>query len=172
MVDDAGWVVYESDKVPAICLRFGDDDGRLRVVEMHWAPGTPVSPDMLRRVQLGKIETWVNRHENARELRERLARREPNLRRLASSLDEEGGKLASMPRYRIAHLPVPEGRGRYPDSFYQRVGELYSYLEATEGGAASSLADANDVPVTTIHRWVKEARRRGFLPPGRRGKAG
>ena len=29
-----------------------------------------------------------------------------------------------------------------------------------------------DVPVTTAHRWVKEARRRGFLPPGRKGRRG
>jgi hypothetical protein len=27
------------------------------------------------------------------------------------------------------------------------------------------------VPVTTVHRWVKEARRRGLLGPGRRGGA-
>jgi len=28
------------------------------------------------------------------------------------------------------------------------------------------------VPVTTAHRWVKEARRRGFLPPGQKGRRG
>ena len=32
------------------------------------------------------------------------------------------------------------------------------------------VAEANDVPVTTARRWVKEARRRGFLPPGRAGR--
>ncbi len=37
---------------------------------------------------------------------------------------------------------------------------------------AVELAEVNGVPVTTAHRWVKEARRRGFLPPGRKGRRG
>ena len=45
-----------------------------------------------------------------------------------------------------------------------------SFLD--ESGAASDLARTHGVPVTTAHRWVKEARRRGFLPPGSPGKAG
>jgi len=36
----------------------------------------------------------------------------------------------------------------------------------------ANLAEANGVPVSTVHRWVKEARRRGFLPPGRPGRSG
>jgi hypothetical protein len=35
-----------------------------------------------------------------------------------------------------------------------------------------ALAEANNVPVTTARRWIKEARARGFLPAGRAGKAG
>ena len=30
------------------------------------------------------------------------------------------------------------------------------------------LAEINGVPPTTVHRWIKEARRRGLLGPGRR----
>jgi hypothetical protein len=45
----------------------------------------------------------------------------------------------------------------YPDAFYVAVADL---------------ARDNAVPVTTAQRWVKEARRRGMLGPGRPGKAG
>jgi hypothetical protein len=36
----------------------------------------------------------------------------------------------------------------------------------------ADLATANEVPVSTAQRWVKEARRRGLLAPGHPGKAG
>jgi transposase-like protein len=36
----------------------------------------------------------------------------------------------------------------------------------------AELAGANEVPVATAQRWVKEARRGGLLAPGRPGKAG
>jgi transposase-like protein len=38
--------------------------------------------------------------------------------------------------------------------------------------SVADLARDNAVPVTTAQRWVKEARRRGMLAPGRPGKAG
>jgi hypothetical protein len=62
-------------------------------------------------------------------------------------------------------------RGR-PDFFYLEIAQIYlEYAQASHRPAAE-LADVHSVPVTTAHRWIKEARRRGFLPPGRPGKAG
>jgi hypothetical protein len=63
------------------------------------------------------------------------------------------------------------GRGR-PDTFYGDVAKAYLDLAQSSARPAVELAEANGVPVTTAHRWIKEARRRGFLPPGRPGKAG
>ena len=48
----------------------------------------------------------------------------------------------------------------------------YRHLAATSSRPVGELADANDVPVSTAQRWVKEARRRGLLAPGHPGKAG
>lgn len=75
-------------------------------------------------------------------------------------------------RQRSLRLPIPDVRKR-PDSFYSKVAELYSAL-AADGSRkpASEIAQANDVPVTTVHRWIKEARDRKLLGSGRRGKAG
>lgn len=65
-----------------------------------------------------------------------------------------------------AVLKVPEGR-RKPDSFYQDVAVAYVELSGRSKQPAADLAEANGVPVTTVHRWVKEARRRGLMAPGR-----
>ncbi|WP_412538456.1 hypothetical protein R8Z50_21690 [Longispora sp. K20-0274] len=69
---------------------------------------------------------------------------------------------------RLAH----DVAGRRPDEFYRDVARAYRDLAQSSHRPAAELATANGVPATTAHRWVKEARRRGFLPPGRPGKAG
>lgn len=68
-------------------------------------------------------------------------------------------------------LKVPAARP-YGDAFYRHVAEVYSALARELRSPAGAMADANGVPVTTIHRWVKQARARGYLPPGHPGKAG
>lgn len=76
------------------------------------------------------------------------------------------------PRHpRSLRIEAPDGTRR-PDSFYRKVAELYGFLAGRSRSPAAEIAQANGLPVTTVHRWVKEARRRGFLPPGRRGRAG
>jgi hypothetical protein len=59
-------------------------------------------------------------------------------------------------------LDIPEGPRR-PDSFYVDVANLYRRVAVRARRPAEELATANGVPVTTVHRWVKEARRRGLL---------
>jgi hypothetical protein len=70
-----------------------------------------------------------------------------------------------------ASLPVP-ATGRYSDAFYQAVAEVYLQLVRYVRSPAGAIADANNVPVSTAHRWIKVARARQYLPPGTRGKAG
>jgi len=62
-------------------------------------------------------------------------------------------------------------RGR-PDGFYREIAMAYlDYAQASHRPAVE-IAQHHRVPLTTAHRWVKEARRRGFLPPGRPGRVG
>jgi hypothetical protein len=61
---------------------------------------------------------------------------------------------------------------RKPDEFYQEVANQYGQLVATSNRPAAEMAELYGIPVTTVHRWVKEARRRGFLGPGRKGRRG
>lgn len=59
-----------------------------------------------------------------------------------------------------------------PESFYRLVAQAYGEYSRDSKAPAVAIAAEADVPVTTVHRWVREARRRGYLPPARKGKAG
>jgi hypothetical protein len=72
---------------------------------------------------------------------------------------------------RDLRLEVPTTRD-LGDDFYRAVGALYEDLAQDLRAPAGAIADANHVPVTRVHRWVKEARARGFLAPGRRQQKG
>lgn len=72
-----------------------------------------------------------------------------------------------------ARIVVPASKGRdRGDDFYRQVARTYSEVAQATARPAPVIAEASSVPVSTVHRWIKEARRRGFLSPGRSGKAG
>jgi hypothetical protein len=65
-------------------------------------------------------------------------------------------------------LEVPEGV-RYPDSFYVDVARTYEALLLAGVPPNTAISAANSVPKTTADRWVRVARRKGFLAPAPRG---
>lgn len=81
----------------------------------------------------------------------------------------EGRRIVERPR-------EPLGRpGTDPallDDFYRRVADAYTSASVGSGRPASALAEENRVPINTVYKWVREARRRGHLEPGRQGKVG
>jgi hypothetical protein len=90
------------------------------------------------------------------------------------SLAELRGRVpTSRPkRSRRRRKPLTRPDGTDVDGFYRRVAEAYQeYVPQTKAPATDIAAEA-DVPLTTAHRWIREARRRGFLPPARKGRAG
>lgn len=110
-----------------------------------------------------------------------LARITPMLRVIdavdGSADDDDGVTLG------VLRAQVPERRPRSPrrkllgrpdggDGFYERVAAAYRSATETSDTPAVVLAGENDVPVETMRRWIKEARRRGLLEPGRKGRAG
>lgn len=55
------------------------------------------------------------------------------------------------------------------DDFLRAVAGEYNKHVAT-GSPAVQIATDRGAPVRTVHRWVMEARRRGFLVPTRQGR--
>jgi hypothetical protein len=68
-------------------------------------------------------------------------------------------------------LRIPYGN-KYPDTFYERVAKAYETAVANGEPPAQAMSNANGVPLTTVHRWVREARRRGVLAPAQKGRKG
>jgi hypothetical protein len=62
--------------------------------------------------------------------------------------------------------------GPKPDDFYEKVAIAYERLSVRSNRPAAEIAEAVDVPLTTVHRWVKWARQLGYLPPGQKGRRG
>jgi hypothetical protein len=65
-----------------------------------------------------------------------------------------------------------KGPARKTDEFYRQLAAAYSSATRQSRRPAIDLAEANAVPVRTVHRWIAEARKRGFLPPGQKGRRG
>ncbi len=60
-------------------------------------------------------------------------------------------------------IDIPDSRRR-DDSFYTQVELVYALAVARGSSrAAAEVAEANDVPITTVYRWLKEGRRRSAL---------
>jgi len=58
------------------------------------------------------------------------------------------------------------------DDFLVQLSAAYRELVAAKRAPAPAIAEQTGRPVGTVHRWIAEARRREFLPPALRGKAG
>jgi hypothetical protein len=131
---------------------------------MHVDAPDQLSAEVLRSIPVGRIEAAANAqlHPSAPD---------PGADPLAwpegtSPLDADGLRVPD-------ELRTADDAGRgYPDMFYGAVAAAYRLLAAASPRPVADLAGANEVPVTTAQRWVKEARRRGHLAPGRPGKAG
>lgn len=131
----------------------------------------PPTADLLRAIPVGKLEATANAQlavvdDAVVPVRNRRPRpvRPPEATTAGWEISDPA---TAVPR----RAAQPAGRGR-PDHFYRDVATVY--LDYAQGShrPAADLAERHEVPVTTAHRWIKEARRRGFLPPGRPGRAG
>lgn len=71
---------------------------------------------------------------------------------------------------RAVTLQRPDGSD--PATFYRSVADAYNATVPHSSRPARLMADQASVPVGTVHRWIAEARRRGYLPPARKGRAG
>jgi len=141
------WVEASADNRVQVHLDQADD-GRFHVSRLV-IEGSPLSAEHLRSIPLGRIEAAANA----------LFHGDP------PPVPHTGdAKIAP-------HLRANAVRG-YPESFYDAVAGGYRALVASSSRPIADLAEANEVPLTTAQRWVREARRRGKLPPGRPGKSG
>ena len=144
--DDPWFEWTEAAAGSRVMVRFAERNGRHYVEELRLLGG--VSAERLRSVPLGRIEAAGN-----------------------ALLHGAGSRRLGVPARIPDELRSHATRG-YPDRFYDAVAAAYHTLAPLTPKPVVALADANDVPVTTAQRWIREARNRGMLPPGRQGTSG
>jgi hypothetical protein len=180
-----GWVRFISARHGATYfVRFHDWDisdgeaahGHRLVPRDVWISTNDLTrTNTLRSVPLGRIEAWVNSPEVAPVVRDHLDEpvgKEPGVG-IFNALFRFDGRHQFRTGKKAVDLRLPNpatGRDR-GDAFYRAVATKYVAAAKVGRGPAAALADANGVQPGTVHRWVKEARRRGFLGAGQRGKA-
>lgn len=159
-----------------------------------------IDPAFVRTLPLSRVVALVNRPESLKRLTSRMSVPGPDLQTAAGyfattvhqpprtwperMLDSQGPETdeptprAPRPRRSVETRPTRRRKldvpttYRKPHSFYQQVAALYMEIASSHSNPAAIIAEANNLPRTTIHRWVKEARKRHFLPPGKPGAAG
>lgn len=147
----------------------------MRAVEAHAASADGLTAEHIRKVPLRSLEAWANSTYGQYQLEDAPSWEEiqgigHDFRHLVRTFDPE--EEQRKPQLRIRMPATSSAPTKLGNEFYAAVAKAYSWLSIRTRRPAAELAELNAVPITTIHRWVKEARRRGLLPPGRRGGAG
>lgn len=178
-----GWARFHDEHLEAdVYLRFGDRDGRLEVAELYVKPGAGVTGRFLQRIPLGQVETSISFEDSdgqdfGSELRRRVASdgqdvdadTDSFLKRMVEDRQVPGQRSPGHVAALVGLDPADVVARKKADGFYRQVAELFTVLSGQSKHPAVDIAEQNHVPVTTVHRWVKEARRRGYLQPTRRG---
>ncbi len=175
-VGDGGLVTASTASGARLHVRFeAAVDGRLEPVELHLSAAGRIDSAALRRLPVASLTALVNAPGRREEVTGRLDApgRPTGLVALADAeLQAQVAGLVELAGVVDGRLgPVPRGRGK-PDAFYRRVADAYLGLAVESNRPAATIAAVNRVPVSSVHGWVKEARRRGFLPPGQKGRRG
>jgi hypothetical protein len=187
-VSGSGLAAYDSPLARKsgvrVRLRFrpesGEPTGAVDVMELHLVAerrrgAAAFSSPLMRTIPISRIVAAVNRPVVRQELYDRGLLPPSNLVEADLGTDLSAWLLRPREAVRLSRpklrLRVPEGR-RKPDAFYRNVADAYLDQATISNRAAKDLALANDVPVTTVHRWLKEARARGVLSVPRTISAG
>jgi hypothetical protein len=160
-----GWVGLALERGTAFVRFAAAEDGRLAPVELRIVDAGELTMELVRSVPLPRLEALANNDDHHVGWRESLDSKPGDL----SPPDWDHAAVAH--RAVRARVKVPTS-ARYPDEFYAQVAAVYSKLAELGYPPGKTIADENDQGIATVRRWIKEARRRGHLPPGRRGKVG
>lgn len=176
--NDEWWTWTPPEGADGLHVHWRRDDSGRWVADGLYLHGRALTPGMLRAVSLPRLESRRNGRlpGTQKPAVSDETRTVGSLRQRATDLARSEMRVdAQIASNREAlELPPRLGRpdGSDPEAFYRRVAEAYSHYAEQTKAPAKAIADEAEVPVTTVHRWIREARQRGFLPQGRRGKAG
>ena len=95
---------------------------------------------------------------------------DPTLAELRGLAADAPPELPRLPAAERPRLTRPDGTD--PDGFAAKVAAAYREYATQTRAVAIEIANEAGVPVPTARSWIREARRRGKLPQGQKGKTG
>jgi len=137
------WYRVDGLDGPDVFVHFAEDEQGRNVVDTVLVTGGRILSDHLRDTSVGQIERLAN---------------------TPAEIDAE--------RFIRELTPLARRSGEPPEEFANRVAWYYRIFSAASRSPAKAIAETSNVPVGTVRWWIREARRLGALPPGRRGSVG
>lgn len=154
-----------------VLLRITQRQGRWVITDLLMS-GEQVDAGTLRALPLSRIEAALNSPGAlADPIADGSADPSEKLSAFLTAVLPVAG-LGEHRQVRAPRAPLSRPDGSDPDTFYGRVAEAYAAAVVETSAPAKAIALEAGVPVPTAHRWIFEARRRGFLCPARKGRAG
>jgi hypothetical protein len=176
MADAEGrWFQFTLVDGMGVAVKLTEREGEWVTSELY-VDAQHLTPARLRSIPLARLEAAANKNPEAYRYAVDAAsgQDEPTFAELRASFDatRKTARLGDVHVVKSGRQQLKRPTGDDPDGFYRQVGKAYREYAAVTKKAVASIANEAEVPVGTAQRWVKEARRRGFLPPGERGKTG
>lgn len=166
------WSTYLLGEDVGVGVRVAEDGGGGFAITGLYVTAGQIDSSTLRKIPLGRWVSQISTNVGLERALRQLLPNAPQPEKFAE-LDQ----MFAAARRSRARIPKASRRpaltrpdGSDPDGFYRAVAGAYREYAGQTKAAGARIADEANVPVTTAHRWVREARRRGFLPPGRQGK--
>lgn len=192
-----GWLELrlKGQTQPRVIAKFEPRDGKPAVTHLILV-GDNLDPQTLRELPLGRLQSAVHHpkfgfvgeralteplpDDVLREMSEREILFPAEFEQIEESLHRYLNKSAEQLQQgmvysgggEVAREPLTRPDGSDPDDFSRRLAAAYNALVVTTSKPAKVIAEEAGVPVGTVHRWIREARQRGHLPPAHKGRAG
>jgi hypothetical protein len=143
-----------------------DHDGTLRVTEMY--VNENVTVDRIKRVSVATIEAMIN-NEDREYVERRLNLPAPKL----DAVLDMFGPIGPAPDIADLEPAIDYAPGApMTPKFLAQVGAAYAFKLANgERHPAKAIASDLKINVRTVQTWIYNARKRGIMPKGTRGKA-
>ena len=163
-------------------MKVSDESGMWLVTDVY-VHGPEVTASVLQQVPVSQLNVIMNLVGEwdpdtiAEAMNEDLGQQviadpdhEPSLARLRKRAENAPATLPVERAKSRPRLTRPDRTD--PEGFYALVGAAYREYALQTRAPAVKIAEEAGVPVATARSWIREARRRGKLPQGRKGKAG
>jgi hypothetical protein len=178
-----GWITLSGTDGTTVHVRAQRRGARTMITDIYLHTADGITPAAVRGVSISRLEAELNL---AMSPRPSVASSEiPTLTAIydAARDEHDSGPEPTLAALR-ARTPVDVSDEQQPrprlgrpgkdgsDEFYELVAQAYAEYAPRTRAPAKEIATEAGVPISAAHRWIREARRRGFLPPAQKGKAG